>query len=136
MYREFWRVWVPQLLAPRHGTTSVDTLTSREEAEVQSVLISSLEQFICGSENVDAIWQKLSACDAPSTVCGHVFKHGETCYNCKWVVINSRFILAFFWNLPDKTCPNNRNISLDLTLIHSSHHKNITQKCSIYVFEL
>ena len=106
MYREFWRVWVPQLLAPRHGTTSVDTLTSREEADVQSVLISSLEQFICGSENVDAIWQKLSACDAPSTVCGHVFKHGETCYNCKWVVIKSRFILAIFvtfWNLPDKT---------------------------------
>ena len=83
MYREFWRVWVPLLLAPRHGTTSVDILTDREEERVRSVLIRPLEQFICGQTEVESVWQTLSSSDAPSDVCGHVFKPGETCYNCK-----------------------------------------------------
>ena len=107
MYREYWRVWVPLLLAPRHGTTSVDQLTDREEDRVREVLlqvkISSylntmciifylfltflhlqpLEQFICGTEDVASVWRQLSECDAPPAVCGHVFRHGETCYSCK-----------------------------------------------------
>jgi len=83
LYREYWRVWVPMLLAPRHGTTSVDQMTEYEENRVQAVLIDTLEQFICGSENVSAVFQSLAANDAPSAVCGHVFKSGETCYNCR-----------------------------------------------------
>ena len=83
MYREYWRVWVPLLLAPRHGTTSVDMLTGREEDRVRSVLLQPLEQFICGQAEVGPVWRQLSECDAPPAVCGHVFRHGETCYNCK-----------------------------------------------------
>ena len=83
MYREYWRVWVPLLLAPRQGTTSVDTPSPREEDRITEVLIKPLEQFIAGQEDVDTVWRSLRECDAPSAVCGHVFKNGETCYNCK-----------------------------------------------------
>jgi len=83
LYREYWRVWVPLLLAPRHGTTSVDQMTEQEEARVQRVLIDSLEQFICGKEDVYNVFKNLTAEDIPDAVCGHVFKPGETCYNCK-----------------------------------------------------
>eukprot|EP00092_Neocalanus_flemingeri_P020804 GFUD01022541.1.p1 GENE.GFUD01022541.1~~GFUD01022541.1.p1 ORF type:complete len:1872 (+),score=427.20 GFUD01022541.1:98-5617(+) len=83
LYREYWRVWVPLLLAPRHSTTSVDQMTEYEENRVQAVLIDTLEQFICGTENVTAVFTSLAANDAPSAVCGHVFKPGETCYNCR-----------------------------------------------------
>ena len=83
LYREYWRVWVPLLLAPRHGTTSVDQMSEQEENRVQAVLIDTLEQFICGTEDVGAVFKSLAATDAPSAVCGHVFKPGETCYNCR-----------------------------------------------------
>ena len=74
---------MPLLLAPRHGTTSVDQMTEQEEARVQRVLIDSLEQFICGTEDVYNVFKSLTAEDIPDAVCGHVFKPGETCYNCK-----------------------------------------------------
>ena len=45
--------------------------------------LQPLEQFICGTEDVASVWRQLSECDAPPAVCGHVFRHGETCYNCK-----------------------------------------------------
>ena len=83
LYREYWRVWVPLLLSPRHGTTSVDQMTEHEENRMQAVLIDTLEQFICGQENVSQVFQSLAANDAPAAVCGHVFKPGETCYNCR-----------------------------------------------------
>ena len=83
MYREYWRGWGALLLAPRQGTTSVDTPAPREEDRITEVLIKPLEQFIAGQEDVDTVWRALRECDAPPAVCGHVFKHGETCYNCK-----------------------------------------------------
>ena len=36
----------------RHGTTSVDQLSEKEERKVQEVLIAPLEQFICGTTKV------------------------------------------------------------------------------------
>jgi len=83
MYREYWRVWVPLLLAPRHGTTSVDRLSVQEERKVQEVLLDSLEQFIAGKADVAGVFQQLSEADTPPAICGHVFKPGETCYNCR-----------------------------------------------------
>jgi len=83
MYREFWRIWVPILLAPRNGTTSVDQFSEVDERRIQEVLISPLEKFICGGEKVDEVLKTLSANDSPSIICGHVFKQGETCYSCR-----------------------------------------------------
>jgi len=58
-------------------------MTEHEENRLQAVLIDTLEQFICGQENVAEVFQSLAANDAPAAVCGHVFKPGETCYNCR-----------------------------------------------------
>ena len=67
----------------RHGTTSVDHLSEIEDDRVNKILLRPLEQFICGTEDVDSVWQRLREADAPPDVCGKVFKSGETCYNCK-----------------------------------------------------
>ena len=83
IYREYWRVWVPLLLAPRHGTTSVDHLSEMEEDRVNSILLRPLEEFICGTEDVESVWESLRQADTPPDVCGKVFKPGETCCNCK-----------------------------------------------------
>ena len=83
IYREYWRVWVPLLLAPRHGTSSVDQLSEIEEERLNSILLKPLEQFICGSEDVEEVWARLKQADTKADVCGKVFKSGETCYNCK-----------------------------------------------------
>ena len=50
---------------------------------MNKILLRPLEQFICGTEDVDSVWQRLREADAPPDVCGKVFKSGETCYNCK-----------------------------------------------------
>jgi len=83
MYREFWRIWVPILLAPKNGTTSVDHLSDVDERRINDILITPLEKFICGGEQVDEVFRTLAANDSPSSICGHVFKAGETCYSCR-----------------------------------------------------
>ena len=60
----------------RHGTSSVDTLSDLEESRVKSILFDSLEQFIAGKEDVQSVFSKLTECDTPPAVCGHVFKPG------------------------------------------------------------
>ena len=77
MYREYWRVWVPLLLAPRHGTTSVDQLTDREEDRVREVLlqvkISSYLQYTLPCTHFlrfCSLWSSSSAALRMRRLCG------------------------------------------------------------------
>ena len=76
-------MWVPLLLAPRHGSTSVDQPSPAEEDRIRAVLLEPLERFICGGAEVEKMLSGLQAEDCPPAVCGKVFQPGETCYNCR-----------------------------------------------------
>ena len=83
VFREYWRIQVPLLLSPKHGSNSITQVWN--EASIKASLIDPLDAFVCGtSEGFTEVFAKLEASDAGQpALCGHVFSPEETCYSCR-----------------------------------------------------
>ncbi len=51
---EYWRVWVPRLLAPVAGRTSADGAETHDENRVRDVLLDPIDAYICGGTHAVA----------------------------------------------------------------------------------
>lgn len=62
------------------------------EEKCQRMIFTPLEYFICGEDPSDG-FQKLQNANAPSQLCGRVFKFGEPTYSCRFAAV---FLLELF----------------------------------------
>eukprot|EP00106_Octopus_bimaculoides_P013402 XP_014780844.1 PREDICTED: E3 ubiquitin-protein ligase UBR2-like [Octopus bimaculoides] len=73
--KKHWKTFVPVVYAP--GQES-----AKEERLSHKLIFHPLETFLCGGDP-ETEFKQLKEKDAPSQICGHVFKHGEPSYSCR-----------------------------------------------------
>ncbi|GAB1601270.1 E3 ubiquitin-protein ligase UBR2-like isoform X2 [Argonauta hians] len=73
--KKHWKDFVPVVYAPGQDSAKEERLSNK-------IIFNPLETFLCGG-NPDTVFQQLKEQDAPSQICGHVFKHGELSYSCR-----------------------------------------------------
>ncbi|XP_036362992.1 E3 ubiquitin-protein ligase UBR2 isoform X2 [Octopus sinensis] len=73
--KRHWKTFVPVIYAP--GQES-----AKEERLSHKLIFHPLETFLCGGDP-ETEFKQLKEKDAPSQICGHVFKHGEPSYSCR-----------------------------------------------------
>uniref|UniRef100_A0A0L8GI50 E3 ubiquitin-protein ligase n=1 Tax=Octopus bimaculoides TaxID=37653 RepID=A0A0L8GI50_OCTBM len=56
--------------------------SAKEERLSHKLIFHPLETFLCGGDP-ETEFKQLKEKDAPSQICGHVFKHGEPSYSCR-----------------------------------------------------
>ena len=83
VFREYWRIQVPRILAPTNGRNSINQ--TWDEAYIKASLIDPLDAFICGTlDGYEMVYENLAAKDTGQAVmCGHVFATDEACYSCR-----------------------------------------------------
>ncbi|KAK7105043.1 hypothetical protein V1264_019666 [Littorina saxatilis] len=72
-----WSQFVPLVFARGHDV-------EKEQRYANTFLFHPLEQFLCGGDP-SIKFQELKEMDAPSQICGHVFRTGEPTYSCRSV---------------------------------------------------
>ena len=71
-------MWVPQVFGNNHES-------EKEEHLTEMYLLRPMTEFICGGDPED-VFSQLKNVDAPSQICGHVFKPGEPTYSCRYII--------------------------------------------------
>ncbi len=81
MFSEYWRVAVPRVIAPVPGKTALEQRV--DEGRVERSLLRALDEFICGTREVESVFRMLSEHDTPPALCGKAFKYGEPVFSCR-----------------------------------------------------
>ncbi|XP_070180013.1 E3 ubiquitin-protein ligase UBR2-like isoform X1 [Littorina saxatilis] len=92
-----WSQFVPLVFARGHDV-------EKEQRYANTFLFHPLEQFLCGGDP-SIKFQELKEMDAPSQICGHVFRTGEPTYSCR-------------------DCANDPTCVLCINCFQKSKHKN------------
>lgn len=90
-FNEYWKIYVPQVYSPTPKDNTLCWYVNEDEAK--RVLFSTLEEFICGGEDVSVL-ARLARLDKPPSVCGKVFKMGEPTYSCRECGMDNTCVLC------------------------------------------
>ena len=108
--RSHWCQYVPVVFARGHDA-------EKEQRYADTFLFHPLEKFLCGGEP-SVKFQELKEMDAPSQICGHVFRTGEPTYSCRWEWLDGWMYLLFAMPSDQHSAP---QVKRDLQVEEVSH---------------
>ncbi|XP_014208989.1 E3 ubiquitin-protein ligase UBR2 [Copidosoma floridanum] len=90
-FKEYWRIWVPKIYRLEPTNNCLEWIFDEEDA--QEALYDPLEEFICNG-NPREILKQLNQNDRPPSICGRVFKTGDSTYSCRECGMDSTCVLC------------------------------------------